>query len=452
MTRGRVVGIAVLVVLAVLAWPRLAPRVKAPAPSIVLISIDTLRPDHLGCYGYARRTSPNIDRFASEAALFENGYAHAPMTGPSCASFLSGFLPHETRALGNRSRVADDVVTVAEILRAGGYETYAVVCNYVLREGQGFEQGFDVYDAKMDEVELVRDHPERIAEKATSRAIEILGANGGERFFLWVHYQDPHGPYTPPAPYDTLFPSEGGAPRPLPFGEDVKGKGAIPTYQRLGDHTDYRHYVSQYDGEIRYLDEQIGRLFGTLRDLGVYERGLVLLTADHGEALGESDYFFAHGHNLDECLIRVPLLVKHPAVAPGRRPEVAQHMDIVPTILDVAGAKSMLPYRGRSLLAARAGEPAVFSELRMKSHAVIVDSLKLVMDGDGASHLFDLRSDPAGTVDLAAEPSWSARLRELAEILRRMKDEDLLGVREDATEKPLSEEEAERLRSLGYVE
>ncbi len=444
--------IGILAVAAALAWPRPVARAKMPAPNVILISIDTLRPDHLGCYGYDKPTSPNLDRFASEAAIFDNCFSHAPMTGPSCASFLTGFLPHETKVLGNRSRVPQEVVTVAEILRADGYRTYAVVCNYVLREGQGFEQGFDLYDARLEEVELVRDHPERIAEKATARALEILGANDGERFFLWLHYQDPHGPYTPPAPYDSLFSRVGAIPRHLAFGRNVKGKGSIPTYQRLGNHTNYCYYVAQYDGEIRYLDEHLGRLFSALGDLGLYERSLIILTADHGEALGESDYYFAHGHNLDQCLIRVPLLVKHGAIAPGRRSDVAQHMDIVPTILDVARVKSRLPYRGRSLLAPRAAKPVVYSELRMKSHAVIVDSLKLVVDGDGAAHLFDLKRDPAGAVDIASQPSSRERLRALAEILRRMKDEDLLGVRENATEEPLSEEEAEKLRSLGYVD
>lgn len=430
----------------------LAPKRPSPVPPhVILISVDTLRPDHLGCYGYGKATSPHIDRLASESALFENAFAHAPMTGPSCASFLSGFLPHETKVFQNNAIVPEGVGSVAETLQARGYETRAVICNYVLREGRGFEQGFDVYDAELDAKEHVRDKPERIAANATTRAIEMLGQRVRGRLFLWVHYQDPHGPYTPPAPFDTLFSSPGAESRPLPFGQDNSGKGGIPEYQRLGDRSEYADYVARYDGEIRYLDEQIGRLLAALEERGLYDTSLILFTADHGEAFGESGYYFAHGHRLDRCLIHVPLLVKRPGTIPGRSQEVVQHLDIVPTILGAAGIAAWPGLRGRDLATASSAKAAVLSELRDASTSLIKNGMKLVFE-KGDTLLYDVLSDPGEERNLAREPAYAGRLEGLARALERLRAEDRLGIAGAPAAPRVTPEEEEALRALGYVD
>ena len=174
-------------------------------PNIILISVDTLRADHLSCYGHKFDTSPNLDEFAAQSLLFKNCISHAPSTAQSCASFLSGFLPHETGVLTNSIRVSPRIPMIAKILKASGYKTYGVVSNYVLRKKQGFGQGFDIYNDRMDNLEEAHQAPERIAENTTDCAVEILKKHAGGKFFMWIHYQDPHGPYTPKSPYDNLF-------------------------------------------------------------------------------------------------------------------------------------------------------------------------------------------------------------------------------------------------------
>ena len=166
-----IVTIAVVSVLIGLRY--LIPR----PPAVILVSIDTLRPDHLGCYGYGRDTSPHLDRFAQDAIVFENCLSQAPTTRPSCGSLLTGFLPHEIKIFSNRDNLPAEVSTVAGRLKGAGYTTVGVVCNFVLRKGGGFEQGFDIYDDTMDERELVRNIPERIAERTTDMAINLLRLN-----------------------------------------------------------------------------------------------------------------------------------------------------------------------------------------------------------------------------------------------------------------------------------
>ena len=166
-------------------------------PNVILIVIDTLRADHLGCYGYPLDTSPNIDAFASEGLLFANAMSHAADTRFAMASLLSGYLVHETRVLESQV-LSEDLEMLPEILQADGYATAAVISNYVLRMGRRYEQGFDVYDDTMEQRERRRGSPERTAKRTTDRAIELVEELAGHPFFLWVHYQDPHGPYTPP--------------------------------------------------------------------------------------------------------------------------------------------------------------------------------------------------------------------------------------------------------------
>ena len=283
---------------------------SAPRPTIILITVDTLRPDHLGCYGYSRDTSPAIDHFAKEAMLFENCLSHAPVTSSSCASLLSGFLPHETKVFEN-APLPLEVTTLPEILQQHGYKTAAVVSNYVLRKTRGWEQGFQLFDDTMTNREMVRNYPERIAEHTTQQAIKFLKQFNNVQLFLWIHYQDPHGPYTPPDAFADLFIDSAQTPRTLKLNQNVNGLGGIPAYQKLGTHTDYHYYVSQYDSEIRYLDEHFKQLMDALKTLDRYDNSLIVFTADHGEGMGENNYYFAHGDYLYNSQIHVPLVLSN---------------------------------------------------------------------------------------------------------------------------------------------
>ncbi|MFH2000736.1 MAG: sulfatase, partial [Planctomycetota bacterium] len=373
-------------------------------PNIIVITVDTLRADHLGCYGYSRDTSPHLDRFAAEGMLFKNCYSQASLTTPSCASILSGFLPHETEMMENSSFLSEDVPMIAERLEQAGYRTCAVVSNWVLNHRRGLNQGFRLYDDQMDESEANRNQPERTALHTTDRCIELLKDADRAPLFLWVHYQDPHGSYTPPPPFDTAFEADSASPKLL-FNEDLSGLHGIPRYQRLGDHDDYGFYVSRYDGEIRYFDEQFGRLVEGLKSAGLYEDSLILFTADHGEAMGEHDYYFSHGHNLDHCLLHVPLVVHGLRITPGVRDEPVQHLDIVPTILDVIGARAEDQYRGRSLLEAPKTPSVIYSQRRKNLCSLMVNGLKLVK-GQQYAVLYDVINDPDEKSDLISHNQY----------------------------------------------
>ena len=307
---------------------------KKKRPNIFLIIIDTLRPDHLSCYGYPRNTSPNIDQFAKNALLFENCFSHASSTGGSCACILSGFLAHETKVLVYGYALPSAVEILPEMLRRQGYKNAAVISNYVLRKRTNWTQGFDVFDDTMDDKELVRGLPERTAKGTTDRAIELINQFSRDPLFMWIHYQDPHGPYTPPKQYAGMFWNpDDKKPRNIKVNKKESGTGGIPSYQKLPNNsTNYHYYVSQYDAEIRYIDEHFKRLIDTLKEQGIYDESLIILTSDHGEGMGEHNYYFAHGENLYNQLIHVPLIIRHGNELTGRRKDFVQHLDIVPTI------------------------------------------------------------------------------------------------------------------------
>lgn len=427
-------------------------------PNIFLITADTLRADYLGCYGYRKQTSPNIDRFAKEAMLFERCFSHAPETRSSFASMLSGFLPHEHKVLENQV-LGDKVELISEILRGYGYRTAAVISNYVLRRGEGFEQGFEVFDDTMKQRELVRQVPERIAADATTRAIELVKESGPRPTFMWIHYQDPHGPYTPPAGFAEQFYEQAGQKRLLKFNDSLTGRGGIPAHQRLGDNRDYYYYVSQYDGEIRYMDEHIGRLLNALGETGRYDETLIIFTSDHGEGMGEHDYYFAHIDYLYNTLTHVPLIIKYGEEFLGRRDDYVQHLDLVPTILRLVGAELNRRYRGCDLRKKAEADSEIFAAMRSPlvrdsiKYSVIKDFFKLIYTPvDESYELYDMRGDFGEQNNLAGAAEYADRLGRLKGGLVRTLKEDFVKVGQVKKRRELSEQEKQNLRSLGYVE
>lgn len=440
---------AVVVVLAAL-W--LVGPFGKEGPSIILISVDTLRPDHLGCYGYERATSPSVDAFAGESMLFSRCFAQAPTTRPSCGTILSGYYPHELKIFKNNDKLPVPVTTVTELLREEGYRTIGVVSNFVLRRGGGFEQGFDYYDDKMDEVELVRGIPERIAEKTTETAISLLRLHHRNRFFLWVHYQDPHGPYTPRPPYDTMFAARANGDREVPVNESLSGMGGIPSYQELDGIRSYNHYVAQYDGEIRYFDEHFGRLVGELKALDLYDNALIIFTSDHGEGMGEHDYYFAHGEYVYNSLIHVPLIIRHGAREAGIREDFAQLADIVPTILGAAGITADGTLHGSDLFEGTPGDRPILSEMPGK-YSIIENGLKLVHHTEANEYfLFDVANDPDEQINLLDDAAYAGRLNSMAAAMVEHLRQDVLGDRVHRNTQRFSREEKEKLKALGYVQ
>ena len=270
--------------------------------NIILISIDTIRADHLSSYGYQHKTTPRIDAFAENAVLFENCFANIPLTLPSHATMLTGLIPPSHGVQDNLSMsLSDSVLTLPEILQTQGYATYGIISADVLNKRYGLDQGFDVYnDTFEDETSKAEMVPQRFADQTASHAMKWLQENQDKKKFMFIHFYDPHTDYTPPAPFDKQFK------RP-------------------------------YDGEIAFVDHCIGQIIDKLESLGLYDDSLIIITGDHAELLGEHGET-THGFFIYHNVLRVPLIVK-PA-GHSRSVKVADNtslIDIAPTILAQTG-------------------------------------------------------------------------------------------------------------------
>ncbi|MBL8861860.1 MAG: sulfatase [Planctomycetes bacterium] len=397
---------------------------RGPAQRVILVTCDTLRADRLGFAGHPLPTSPNLDALAAESTVFENAWAAAPLTGPSLAALLTGRFPDEVGGgPTNRDHMPEEVLTIAEVVRDAGFRTAAFVSNGVLRRPPpeagaiGVQQGFEVYDDAMNSKERNRDLLERTADACTDAALAWLaGRSADEAFFLWVHYQDPHGPYTPPAAH--LAPLEGRHPSgpELPLGATHSGRGQIPRYQALPGLTTPGPYLDRYDAEVRYFDAELGRLLGELRRRDLLDEALLVVSADHGESLGEGHYWLCHGETLQPELVRVPLLVRYPArLTRGAEPPLGAarrvaapvgHVDLWPTFVEALGLEAPRN-RGLSLLGPGLPERRVLPQFLRSlddpnRHLAVTDGRwRAVLVRSDPPRLYDLREDPLEREDVA---------------------------------------------------
>jgi arylsulfatase A-like enzyme len=357
----RIVGIALAAALVCGGCSGEAPR----RPNLLLVTVDTLRPDRLGCYGGPDDVGLAMCALGRAGTRFEWAFSTAPTTAPSVASILTSRYAGQHRVTQHaRSYLGAELPTLAETLRGAGYHTAAFVSNPILQRRKRFDRGFDRYDDEMTRRESNRPHfTERDARDTSDAALAWAQAEARSPWFLWVHYQDPHGPYEPPrAPPARDAP---GGPR-LPVLETDSGRGGIPSYQALTGAFHVRTYEGRYLDEIRFLDREVGRLVSGLDALG--DPPSVLLASDHGEAFGEDGYYFAHGHSTGLDQIRVPLLWRPP---PGRRgagvvKDSVSLVDVAPSLLELAGLPQPEGFVGRPLplgADAKAGEErAIFAE------------------------------------------------------------------------------------------
>ena len=314
--------------------------------NVILIVIDALRSDHLGCYGYNRDTSPNIDDFASKGVLFQNCYAHASWTKPSVASILTSLYPSMHGATSHGSALSEKACTMAEVFSENGYLTYGYVANPNLKKIFSFDQGFDFYDDILMQDKLyyaaLRYMKNRFPflstitrkqfnfsdrdniELANKRIFPWLKEYKQNNFFMYLHYMDPHDPYSPPSPYKSMF----------PYTSD----------------NEYSEKISLYDGEIRFTDEHLKSLFAKLRDWGIYDKTMIVITSDHGEAFGEHNDE-RHGHTIYNELLKVPLIVKYPQNLHASRiiNNQVETLDIFPTLLETAGISDSNQLEGISV-------------------------------------------------------------------------------------------------------
>jgi arylsulfatase A-like enzyme/Tfp pilus assembly protein PilF len=401
-----------------------------PRPAIrnvLLISIDTLRADHLSAYGFPRPTTPNIDAVAREGVLFKNVHTPVPMTLPAHVSMLTGTLP-PTHGLRDNllSRLPEGSVTLAERLKARGFTTGAVVSSFVLDRRFGTSQGFDSYDDRFQAVHKVGDLAERKGDEATRVARKWLDDHKDRPFFFFVHFYDPHDPYEPPEPFAS---------------------------QWKGD---------PYAGEVAFADHCVGQVLEKLRQLGLYDSTLIVITGDHGEMLGEHGEL-NHGFFIYEGALRVPLVVRVPrAAAAARQVDLPVSLiDIAPTVLSLVGAEVPKEVQGVDLSPWLAGRGAgggarpLYAETVTPTRYYGANSLLGVI-ADGWKYiettrpeLYDLRSDPAEAVNLLErEPAKADALgRTLLAILAAA------GRAPGPAPEPAALDEAsrQRLAALGYL-
>jgi arylsulfatase A-like enzyme len=442
-------------------------RRAASPPNVLFITVDTLRADHLGIDGYARDTSPTIDALAREGVWFPRCYTQSATTGASHASIFTAALPPTHGVLSNNEQFPDRP-SLLRSLRARGWATAGFVSSVVVGKKFGAQRELDHFDDRATSVEQTRpDRGERVAADTLAAAGDWLAARRDPRpFFLWIHLIDPHGPYTAPVEPDRYV-NDGKATfgaRELPAGASSWVFGAIPAYQLLGAHRDPEYYVARYDAEVRYADDALGAFFARLRTLGLWDRTLVVLMADHGETLADADHqrYFSHGVITYEEVSRIPLVIREPggrgrlaAVDPAR-PVMA--IDVAPTVLDLLGVDVPAAFEGRSMLGGQhdAETPLVSlgaygrDELEKRigtQFSVRRGPWRYVTNSrDGSEELYDHRDDPAERRNLAA--TAAATRDELRAIVQRV----LAAPGGAGRPVDVTPEHREKLRALGYVE
>ena len=410
--------IVVVLAAAGLAWWRYARPVSPGA--VVLISIDTLRADHLPVYGYTKGQTPAIDALAKESVVFDRAYSHAPQTLPAHTTILTGLLPFESGVRDNLGfTLAADKVTLAERLHQAGYRTGGFVSAYVLRPETGIGRGFDVYNADLPAAasDVSPGQVQRPGEQTLAAAETWLNTLVDDRFFLFFHIYEPHTPYTPPARFGALAP---------------------------------------YDGEIAYADEIVGRLLTDLKRRGWYERATIVLLSDHGEGLGDHGEL-EHGLFVYEEAIHVPWIMKLAGErSAGRRvADPIQHIDLVPTITAIVGLARPTGLRGRDLGPALLGtsHPAaqgIYSEaLYPRYHFGWSELLSLTDERYKfirAPHdeLYDLQNDPHERANIVSDRAQTAAGM-------RTGLDSLVAGRDIEAPSAVSAEDRERLAALGYV-
>jgi arylsulfatase A-like enzyme len=438
-------------------------RIVGNGKSVLLITIDTLRADHLGAYGYRRKTSPHIDALARRGTLFEQAYTYWPKTPGSFAAMMTGRRASQSGFSKAHPQLLDFNPTLASVLVEAGYDTAAIVDNPNVAADLGYGKGFKSYRETWLE-------PGLKSEMDKTRAITDAGvrflraARKDQPFLLWLHYVNPHAPYTPPAPYDTAFlDSEATRGRKLPVVSAYHG--GIPKQWAVAGQDRRGFYIAQYDGEIATVDENVGRVVDALQSSAVREQTMIVLTSDHGESLGEHDYYFDHGEDLFDPSLHIPLVVVGGGARPERSRVLASTLDIVPTILDAVKVSYPPGLAGQSLLPAVEGreEPErsrLFGQNDRNLSATWDERFKLVATPEGNGRrlaLFDRTRDPGETRDVSGVQADAFRVhrREL-ELFQERADSEWTRLRQALSGAPaqpmLDPSACERLKALGYAQ
>lgn len=409
----------------------------------ILFVIDTLRADHLGCHGYFRDTSPNIDRLAKEGVLFKDAHATAIATGPGFTSIITGLSPVHHHFyltpwnIPNLIDFDDAILTLPELIQdlVGGYVTAAFdnLINFSSHMDQ-FVRGFEFYVNVTGTSKPIHHHV--TGGQINRRLIPWLKEHKNENFFLFVHYWDPHTPYNQPEEFRRIFHHEPGKLGDLEVREAPAGYRYVSGWGRVGDlwepyPDEGKPTIDLYDGEIRYVDFMIGNVFETLKELGIEDKTVILITSDHGEQLGQHGLYGHRG--LHESVVHIPLIMWSPSIIPsGKVVEgYVQQSDICPTILSLLGVEDeeMPKLDGESLLPVIEGKKPTRKEIFIEDHeqrAVMKDEWKYIRNYfECAEELYNLKNDPMEVLNLAVKEK--KRTRDMRKQLFRWVDENLGG-------------------------
>ena len=398
--------------------------------TIILISIDTIRADHVSCYGYKRRTTPNIDQLAKDSLFFQDAFSTIPITLPAHSSMLTGLIPPTHGVHDNfEMRLPEEMLTLPEIMKDNGYSTYGIISSVVLVSKFGIDQGFDVFDDAFAGQAEITTKSERKGEETTQNAIEWLTANSDKKKFMFIHYYDPHTAYAPPEPFSKQF-------------------------------------AHPYDGEIAFTDHCIGRVIDKLKSLKLYNDALIVIVGDHGEMLGEH-HEHSHTFFVYQNAIRVPMMFKLPNNAYAIKvTEPSSIIDIPPTVLALAGIDIPEKMQGINLLSLAQNiiaKPASGSESTIDKRALFSESLTptkynansllSVISGDWhyiqttKPEIYNRIKDPAETNNLIAKEAKRARIMQLQ--LKEILDASVVSDIDTSVE--LDSRTRQSLESLGYV-
>ncbi len=464
----------------------------APGPNVLFILVDTLRADALGCYGYHRPTSPHIDALAARGVRFEEAVAESSWTIPTVASIFTGVFPAVHRVTNYEAVLAEPFLTLAEGFRAAGYRTGARISNIFVKASHGYHQGFD--DARivmnlykllfleklLAQARVTRHYDFAPGDEISDTAIAWLRRHGDEPFFLYLHYYDPHFPYYPPPEYAMRYVGPDMA-RRFPYHAFVGDSlWNIVSEYKIGTRSrpeEIAYNRAVYDAEIKFVDDQVGRVLAYLRSSGLEERTIIVFTADHGEQ------FYEHGARLHSKTLyheetNIPLIIQAPGYGPRVVKQRVRALDLYLTLPALAGILSeeaggetsdrlREEAMGSSLVPLMAGEGLPSSYVNETFTSLDIDGVKKeafysgdwklirnIAQGDDLPRppveLYRLSEDPGEKIDLAPRlPARRDRLASLQKIRERAMAARAVA---EVEEKPLDESEIEKLKALGYIQ
>ncbi|MFC2162083.1 sulfatase [Candidatus Altiarchaeota archaeon] len=414
--------------------------------NVVLVTVEATRADHLDLYGYHRRTMPLLAGYARDGVVFDRAYSQAPWTKPSMASLHTSLYSFRHGAVFGLydSYMEDSAVTLAEKLSGAGLKTAGFVTISNVKSDFGFSQGFDHFD----ETNVF----DRRAMIVNGEVKKWLSDNRGERFFLWVHYLDPHDPYMPPLTFNIYWnKSYAGDVKPHSELRGLEMKKCMGNLSCRLDYSpaDIQHMKDFYHGELRYTDFAIDDLFSHISGLGISNKTMVILTSDHGQEFMDHD-LMGHGSSLYDEQVHVPLIVWAPGLEPGRVSRLTGLIDIYPTILSFVGSKVPEGIDGRDLFGS--GHDFLITENYLPPRAkkaLITEDYKLILstypDGNNVTELYPTGRDPSESADLSLEmPDKAAKMTALL-------DSVVTEVGANQSSREVDDETLRHLQSLGYI-